>query len=136
MPERSDIQRDLELLTGELRRLEVEYNLFFTGRLPRPPWETRRRVEPIIKRWDRGHIETGVGRFCFSTLQSRDVTFADLWNREMRAWEEGSVGLFSRRPPRPPRYHQPRPPSYQPHPSGVLLVHRSAEGDGQAGKPV
>ena len=111
MPERSDIQRDLELLTGELHRLEVEYNLFFTGRLPRPPWETRCRVEPIIKRWDRGHIETGVGRFRFSTLQSRDVTFADLWDREMRAWEEGRAGLFSRRPP--------RPPSYQPHPSGV-----------------
>ena len=99
MPERSDIQRDLELLTGELHRLEVEYNLFFTGRLPRPPWETRRRVETIIKRWDRGHIETGVDRFRFSTLQARYATFADLWDREMRAREEGRAGPFSRRPP-------------------------------------
>ena len=99
MPERSDIQRDLELLTGELHRLEVEYNLFFTGRLPRPPWETRRRVETIIRRWDRGHIETGVDRFRFSTLQARYATFADLWDREMRAREEGRAGPFSRRPP-------------------------------------
>ena len=99
MPEPSNIQRDLELLTGELHRLEVEYNLFFTGRLPRPPWETRRRVETIIKRWDRGHIETGVDRFRFSTLQARYATFADLWDREMRAREEGRAGPFSRRPP-------------------------------------
>ncbi len=99
MPEPSDIQRDLEILTGELHRLEVEYNKFFTGRLPRPPWETRRRVETIIRRWDRGHIETGVDRFRFSTLQARYATFADLWDREMRAREEGRAGPFSRRPP-------------------------------------
>ena len=99
MPEPSNIRRDLEILTGELHKLEVEYNLFFGGRLPRPPWETRRRVETIIKRWDRGHIETGVDRFRFSTLQSRYATFADLWDREMRAREEGRAGPFSRRPP-------------------------------------
>ena len=100
VPEASDVQRDLELLTAELHRLEVEYNLFFAGRLPRPPWETRRRVETIIRRWDRGHIETGVDRFRFSTLQARYATFADLWDREMRAREEGHAGPFSRRPPR------------------------------------
>ncbi len=99
VPEPSDIQRDLEILTGELHRLEVEYNMFFTGRLPRPPWETRRRVETIIKRWDRGYIETGVDRFRFSTLQARYSTFAELWDREMRAREEGRVGPLSRKPP-------------------------------------
>ena len=110
MPERRDIQRDLELLTGELHRLEVEYNLFFTGRLPRPPWETRRRVETIIRRWDRGHIETGVDRFRFSTLQARYATFADLWDREMRAREEGRAGPFSRRPPPAAEALTPVPP--------------------------
>lgn len=99
MPEPKDIQRDLELLTSELHRLEVEYNLFFTGRLSRPPWETRRRVDTIIRRWDRGYIETGVDRFRFSTLQARYSTFTDLWDREMRAREEGRVGPLSRKPP-------------------------------------
>ena len=118
MPERSDIQRDLELLTGELHRLEVEYNLFFTGRLPRPPWETRRRVETIIKRWDRGHIETGVDRFRFSTLQARYATFADLWDREMRAREEGRAARSPGDLPRPPRpSHQSRQSELDP--SGV-----------------
>lgn len=95
MPEPSDIQRDLQRLDAELRRLEVEYNMFFTGRLPRPPWETRSRVETIIKRWDRGHIDTAVDRFRFGTLQARYSTFVNLWDRGMRAREEGRAGPFS-----------------------------------------
>ena len=37
-------------LEAELKRLEAEYNMFFAGRLPRPPWETRGRVEALVKR--------------------------------------------------------------------------------------
>ena len=36
--------------------MRIEYNMFFIGRLPRLPWETRRRVETILKRWDNTHI--------------------------------------------------------------------------------
>ena len=41
-----------------MKRLEAEYNMFFAGRLPRPPWETRRRVEAMVKRLDRLHSAT------------------------------------------------------------------------------
>ena len=47
MPEQTDTQRDLQLLAADLKRLEAEYNMFFAGRLPRPPWETRGRVEAL-----------------------------------------------------------------------------------------
>jgi hypothetical protein len=100
MPELSDIQRDLQTLTTELKRLEAEYNGFFAGRLPRPPWETRSRVEAIIKRWDRGHIETSVDRFRFQTLQARYAAFVDLWDRGQRAREEGRPGPFVQPPPK------------------------------------
>ena len=43
MPEQSDVQRDLQTLETELKKLEAEYNMFFSGRLPRPPLETRGR---------------------------------------------------------------------------------------------
>ena len=99
MPELSDIQRDLQTLTTELKRLEAEYNGFFAGRLPRPPWETRSRVEAIIKRWDRGHIDTSVDRFRFQTLQARYAAFVDLWDRGQRAREEGRPGPFVQPPP-------------------------------------
>lgn len=99
MPDQTEIQRDLQVLTAELRQLEVEYTMFFSGRLPRPPWETRSRVDAIIKKWDRGHIDSAADRFRFNTLQSRFNTFADLWDRGMRAREEGRPGPFSPRAP-------------------------------------
>jgi hypothetical protein len=101
----STIQRDLEVLAAELKRLEAEYNMYFAGRLPRPPWETRGRVEAIIKRWDRAYIETAVDRFRFGTLQARFVAFADLWDRAMRAREEGRPGPLA-----PPAREEPRAP--------------------------
>ncbi len=95
-----DIQRDLQTLTAELKRLEAEYNMFFAGRLPRPPWETRGRVEALIKRWDRGVISGSGERFRFETLQSRFQTFIDLWDRGLRAREEGRPGPFGQPPPK------------------------------------
>jgi hypothetical protein len=98
----TEIQRDLLALTADLKRLEAEYNMFFAGRLPRPPWETRGRVEALIKRWDRGHIQGSAERFRFETLQSRFQTFVDLWDRGMRAREEGRPGPFKQPPPKVP----------------------------------
>ena len=100
MPEQTAVQRDLQALAADLKQLEAEYNMFFAGRLPRPPWETRKRVEAVIKRWDRGVIETSVDRFRFQTLQARFASFADLWDRGLRAREEGRPGPFAMPPPK------------------------------------
>lgn len=93
----TDIQRELEILEADLKRLEAEYNMFFAGQLPRPPWETRRRVESQIRRFDRGYIQAFSDRFRFNTLQARFVTFVDLWDRGLRAREEGRPGPFANR---------------------------------------
>lgn len=91
----SDLERDLTRLEGELKQLEAEYNMFFAGRLPKPPWETRTRVEGTVKKLDRTHIQNTGIRFRFSTLQSRYATFVDLWDRGQRAREEGRPGPFA-----------------------------------------
>jgi hypothetical protein len=94
----SDTERDLTRLEAELKRLEAEYNMFFSGRLPKPPWETRTRVEGLVKRYDRAYIQNTGDRFRFSTLQSRFAAFVDLWDRGMRAREEGRPGPFTHKP--------------------------------------
>jgi hypothetical protein len=95
VPELSDIQRDLAALATDLKRLEAEYTMFFAGRRPRPPWETRARVQAMFKRLDRGRM-TGTGdRFRFESLQSRFQSFIDLWDRALRAREEGRPGPFA-----------------------------------------
>jgi len=97
----SDLDRDLKQLEVDLRKLEGEYNMFFGGRLPRPPWESRSRVQALVKRLDNAHISNYGDRFRFTTLQTRFARFSDLWDRGLRAREEGRPSPFGRRPPAP-----------------------------------
>jgi hypothetical protein len=101
--EAKPLDRELQMLESDLRKLEGEYNMYFSGRLPRPPWETRSRVEATIKRLDRGGIQNYGERFRFTTLQSRFAAFVDLWDRGLRAREEGRPGPFAQRMPAEPR---------------------------------
>jgi hypothetical protein len=91
----TETERDLDRLEAELKRLEAEYNMFFAGRAPRPPWETRSRVEALVARYDRRPIQNFGQRFRFETLQSRLAVFVDLWDRGLRSREEGRSGPFA-----------------------------------------
>ena len=102
MAESSATEHDLQRLETELKRLEQEYNLFFAGRLPKPPWDTRARVEVLVKQYDSAHIQNFGDRFRFQSLQSRFNAFVVLWDRGLRAREEGRPGPFPvRHPDRP-----------------------------------
>ena len=91
----AEINNQLTALEADLKRLEAEYNMYFSGRLPRPPWETRARVEATAKRLDRIHIANYGIRFRFTTIQTRLSRFIDLWDRALRAREEGRAGPLS-----------------------------------------
>jgi hypothetical protein len=99
VPEPTEIERGLQQLEVDLKRLEAEYNMYFSGRLPKPPWETRSRVEALVKQYDRAYIQNYGDRFRFMTLQSRYATFIDLWDRGLRAREEGRPGPFAHKRP-------------------------------------
>jgi hypothetical protein len=102
VPDVTELDRDLKVLETEMRRLEAEYNMYFAGRLPRPPVETRTRVTALVRRLDRAHISNYAERFRFATLQARFHKFIDLWERGMRSREEGRPGPFRRAAPAPP----------------------------------
>jgi hypothetical protein len=84
----------MQRLEAGLKQLEAEYNMYFSGRLPKPPWETRSRVAALIKQYDRAYIQNYGDRFRFTSLQSRFAAFVDLWDRGLRAREEGRAGPF------------------------------------------
>ena len=94
-PHVSDVERDLHKLETGLKNLEAQYNMFFAGRLPKPPWDTRAAVEALVKRYDRGFIQNYADRFRFTTLQSRWATLIELWDKGLRAREEGRPGPFA-----------------------------------------
>jgi hypothetical protein len=79
----------MQQLEAEIKKLEAEYNMFFAGRLPRLPWETRKRIEALVKRYDRSPMKNTAERFRFASLQSRFQSFLDLWEKHLKAKEEG-----------------------------------------------
>ncbi|HWP44970.1 MAG TPA: hypothetical protein VNO14_17135, partial [Blastocatellia bacterium] len=44
------IDQDLDRLENEIRRLKIEYDIYFNGGTVRPPLDTKGRVETSIKR--------------------------------------------------------------------------------------
>jgi hypothetical protein len=96
---KSKIERDLQQLAVDLKQLEAEYNMFFSGRLPKPPWETRAKIDVLVKQYDRAYIQNYGERFRFQTLQARYAAFIDLWDKGLRAREEGRPGPFAQKIP-------------------------------------
>jgi hypothetical protein len=88
-PKSSEFEQEMDHLEAQIKRLEAEYNMFFAGRLPRLPWETRARVEALVKRYDRMHLRNTAEKFRFGTLQARYAAFSLLWERSLQAREEG-----------------------------------------------
>ena len=105
--EQSEQEREVQVLEAELKRLEAEYHMFFAGRIPRPPWETRTRVTGMFKKFDRmqNAINNYAVKFRFQTLQSRFTSQLDLWDRGLRSREEGRAGPFAQ----PKTVERPKP---------------------------
>lgn len=95
-PPISDFERRLRELEGEIKRLELEYTQFFNGRLPKLPWESRARVEALVKQYDRMHIQNTAERFRFEGLQSRYSAFCERWERDLKMRELGRPGARGR----------------------------------------
>ncbi len=96
MADAPELEQEFQALSVELRKLEGEYNMYFAGRSPRPPIESRLRVDQMFKRMDRRQMDSASMRFRVQTLQSRYSSFVDLWDRSLRAREEGRPGPLFR----------------------------------------
>jgi hypothetical protein len=99
MPKPSAFDRELQALSAQLKKVEAEYTMYFSGRNGRPPIESRAALDRAFKRFDRMPFESPVARFQFTTLQARYSSFSDLWDRGVRAREEGRGGPFVRSSP-------------------------------------
>ena len=93
---KSDFDREMVVLENEIRRLEAEFNMFFAGRLPRPPWETKARVAAMVKKTDNSFIRNTADRFRFESLQNRYSKFLELVDRQMTNRELGRPMLGRR----------------------------------------
>lgn len=83
------IEEDLARLEAGIRKLKVEYQMFFAGGLKREPIQLRWQVEKLVKRYAETRIQKYHHRFLFNTLQARYNLYTELWSKTLRAMEEG-----------------------------------------------
>lgn len=79
----------LTRLEDDIRRLKVEFDIFFNGASKRPPYDTKGRVETILKRLGDDRTLTFAQRYRYNSLTARYNSFRDLWRRTMQGREEG-----------------------------------------------
>jgi len=103
LPKRRDpgrvtsLAEDLDLLEKWIRQLQIEWEKFFSGTEKKPPVDLRTRVEKLLRQYAFGEIRNNTERFRYMNLTARYNTFSELWNKRLRAIEEGRpVGLHGR----------------------------------------
>lgn len=79
----------LTRLEDDIRRLKVEFDIFFSGGSKRPPYDTKGRVETLLKRLGDDRTLTFAQRYRYNSLAARYNAFRDLWRRTMQGREEG-----------------------------------------------
>ncbi|PYV93851.1 MAG: hypothetical protein DMG05_00080 [Acidobacteria bacterium] len=84
-----DVDQELTSLEDGLRRLKIEYEIFFNGGSPRMPFDLRWRVETLIKKYNDFGKMTFAQRFRYNTLVSKFHSYSDLWRRMIKSKEEG-----------------------------------------------
>ncbi len=91
------IDEQLTRLEDDIRRLKVEFDIYFNGASKRPPYDTKGRVETIIKRLGDDRTLSFAQRYRYNTLATRYNAFRDLWRRTMKGREEGRDPVSSAR---------------------------------------
>jgi hypothetical protein len=85
----SSPDEQLSRLEEDIRKLRVEFDIFFNGAAKRPPYDTKGRVETLLKRLGDDRTLTFAQRYRYNSLTARYTAFRDLWRRLMQGREEG-----------------------------------------------
>lgn len=85
----SALEEDLTRIDEGIFKLQKEWDRFFSGQERKAPFEAKQRLDRLVRRYVGVEIRNNVERFRFQTLTAKYNTLSDLWNRRLRAIEEG-----------------------------------------------
>jgi len=80
---------ELNLLDQQLRRLKIEYEIFFNNPSKRPPTDVEWKVSSLIRKFSDSKRLSFSQRFRYNEMAQRDAVQSDLWRKKMRIREEG-----------------------------------------------
>jgi hypothetical protein len=83
------IDEELNLLESHLRRLKIEYEVFFSNPQKKPPSDLEWKVLTLLRKFSDGGRMSFTQRFRYNEIAQRYAIYSDLWRKKSRIREEG-----------------------------------------------
>jgi hypothetical protein len=83
------IDEELSVLETQLRRLKIEYEVYFSNPTKKPPTDVEWKVLSLLRKFSDGGRMSFQQRFRYNEIAQRYAVYSDLWRKKGRIREEG-----------------------------------------------
>src|SRR5258707_3847969 len=83
------VDEELAVLESQLRRLKIEYEVYFSNPQKRPPTDVEWKVLALLRKFSDGGRMSFNQRFRYNAMAQRYAIYSDLWRKKSRIREEG-----------------------------------------------
>ena len=83
------VDEELNVLESHLRRLKIEYEVFFSNPQKKPPSDLEWKVLALLRKFSDGSRMSFTQRFRYNEMAQRYAVYSDLWRKKSRIREEG-----------------------------------------------
>src|SRR5258708_24127246 len=80
---------ELNLRDSQLRRLKIDYEIYFSNPTKRPPTDVEWKVLSLLRKFSDGGRMSFSQRFRYNEIAQRYAIYSDLWRKKNRIREEG-----------------------------------------------
>ena len=80
---------ELSILDDGIRKLKIEYDVYFAGGVKKPPEDIEWRIRNVLKKFSDGRSLTMQQQFRYNTMAQKFAVLSDLWRRKLKIKEEG-----------------------------------------------
>jgi hypothetical protein len=89
METRVTTDEELNTLDSQLRRLKIEYEIYFSNPTKRPPTDVEWKVLSLLRKFSDGGRMSFSQRYRYNEMAQRYAVYSDLWRKKSRIREEG-----------------------------------------------
>lgn len=82
-------EEELKRIDAEIRKLKIQFDLYFTGTNPKPPSDQRDALDKLIKK-HQNSSKTVADRFLYNAIVNKFNAYSELWTKTLRIKEEGA----------------------------------------------
>ena len=83
------IDEELGVLDSQLRRLKIEYEIYFSNPSKKPPADIEWKVLSLLRKFSDGGRMSFTQRYRYNEMAQRYAIYSDLWRKKSRIREEG-----------------------------------------------